>query len=423
MTIPNPRQFARSLFDRAIEAAEPAQAVRKSLLASPLPAMPGGRLILIALGKAACSMMEEALKHVPQSVIPKAIAVTNYENARTLEGCQVIAAGHPVPDKNGQMAARRITEALIDAGPGDFVLALISGGGSALLPSPIADITLNDKIETNEILLRNGYEINEINLIRQQLSTLKGGGLTRLASPAPVRSLIISDVIGDDLRAIASGPTVAPIGTAAQAAALLRSRGHFQTLPKDVQNHLIKDNRQPFDTPVQAQNQLICSNRYSLDAMCDAARAWAPLVVSDHLQGNVKDAADEIASFILGKKATAPQVLLWGGETTVNVTGSGRGGRNQELALRVALLLQNMPGNWAFLSGGTDGRDGPTEAAGGLVNANTIAQIEAAGGNIGQLLSNSDSNRALSLANDLLVTGATGTNVADVQVFVRDGLD
>ena len=423
MTIPNPRQLARSLFDRAIEAAEPAQAVRKSLLAAPLPAMPGGQLILIALGKAACSMMEEALKHVPQSVIPKAIVVTNYENARTLEGCEVIAAGHPVPDKNGQMAARRITEALKDTGPNDFVLALISGGGSALLPSPIAGITLNDKIETNEILLRNGYEINEINLIRQQLSTLKGGGLTRLATPAPVRSLIISDVIGDDLRAIASGPTTAPIGSAAQAAALLRSRGHFEMLPKDVQSHFLKDNSLPLDTPVPAQNQLICSNRYSLDAMCDAARAWAPLIVSDHLQGNVKDAADEIASFVLGQKAKAPQVLLWGGETTVNVTGSGRGGRNQELALRVARLLQNMPGNWAFLSGGTDGRDGPTEAAGGLVNADTIARIEAAGGNIGQLLSNSDSNRALSLADDLLVTGATGTNVADVQVFVRDGLD
>ncbi|MGB0608682.1 MAG: glycerate kinase type-2 family protein, partial [Paracoccaceae bacterium] len=334
MTIPNPRQLARSLFDRAIEAAEPAQAVRKSLLAAPLPAMPGGRLILIALGKAACSMMEEALKHVPQSVIPNAIAVTNYENARTLEGCEVIAAGHPVPDKNGQMAARRITEALKDAGPNDFVLALISGGGSALLPSPIAGITLNDKIETNEILLRNGYEINEINLIRQQLSTLKGGGLSRLATPAPVRSLIISDVIGDDLRAIASGPTTAPIGSAAQAAALLRSRGHFEMLPKDVQSHFLKDNSLPFDTPVPAQNQLICSNRYSLDAMCDAAKVWAPLVVSDHLQGNVKDAADEIASFVLGKQATAPQVLLWGGETTVNVTGSGRGGRNQELALR-----------------------------------------------------------------------------------------
>ena len=423
MTIPNPRQLARSLFDRAIEAAGPAQAVRKSLLATPLPAMLGGRLILIGLGKAACPMMEEALGHVPKSVIPHAIAVTNYENARTVKGCEVMAAGHPVPDKHGLMAAQRITEALIDTGPDDFVLALISGGGSALLPSPIAGITLNDKIKTNEILLKNGYDISETNLIRQQLSTLKGGGLTRLASPAPVRSLVISDVIGDDLRAIASGPTATPIGTAAQAAALLRSRGHLEMLPKNVQSHLLKDNGQPFDTPVQTQNQLICSNRYSLDAMCDAASAWAPLIVSDHLHGNVKNAADEIAAFVLSQKAKGPQVYLWGGETTVNVAGSGRGGRNQELVLRVARLLQNMSGNWTFLSGGTDGRDGPTEAAGGLVDADTIARIEAAGGDIKQLLSDNDSNRALSLANDLLIIGATGTNVADVQVFVSAGLD
>ena len=147
------------------------------------------------------------------------------------------------------------------------------------------------------------------------------------------------------------------------------------------------------------------------------------MIVSDHLHGNVKNAADEIAAFVLSQKAKGPQAYLWGGETTVNVAGSGRGGRNQELVLRVARLLQNMSGNWTFLSGGTDGRDGPTEAAGGLVDADTIARIEAAGGDIKQLLSDNDSNRALSLANDLLIIGATGTNVADVQVFVSAGLD
>ena len=253
MRIPNPRHFARSLFDRAIEAAEPAKAVRNSLLTAPLPAMPGGRLILIALGKAACAMMEEALRHVPESVIPQAIAVTNYENARTVNGCEVIAACHPVPDQNDLTASQRITNALMSAGS-DLVLMLISGGGSALLPSPIAGITLKDKIETNEILLRNGYDISGINLIRQQLSTLKGGRLTRLVSPAPVRSLIISDVIGDDLRAIASGPTVTPIGTMAEAAALLQSHSHFEMLPKSVQRHLLNENKLPSNKPVNAQN-------------------------------------------------------------------------------------------------------------------------------------------------------------------------
>ncbi len=423
MIMTNPRLFARSLFDRAIEAAEPAQAVRRSLREAPLPSLPDGRLIVLAVGKAACAMMEEALKHVPKSVTPQAIAVTNYENARPIKGCEVIAAGHPVPDKNGLKAARQIADALVNTGPSDFVLTLISGGGSALLPSPTAGITLEDKIKTNELLLRNGYDIKEINLIRQQLSDLKGGGLTRLASPSAVRSLIISDVIGDDLRVIASGPTVTRIGTAAQAAELLRTRGHLKMLPKDVRTHLLDDNTQPSDVHAQVQNQLICSNRFSLDAMLDAADVWAPIVVADDLQGDVTNAAVEIAKFIQSQKASGPRVFLWGGETTVNVTGTGRGGRNQEMALRVALLLKNTPGNWVFLSGGTDGRDGPTDAAGGLIDAKTIERIETAGGDIEQLLTNCDSYHALSMANDLLVTGSTGTNVADVQVFVSDSLD
>lgn len=417
------RLFARSLFDHAIQAAEPASAVQRSLSAAPLPALPDGRLILIAVGKAACAMIKEAMDHAPQSATVQAIAVTNYENARPIEGCEVIAAGHPVPDENGLKASERITEILTKAGSSDFILTLISGGGSALLPSPIEGITLQDKIKTNELLLNNGYEIGEMNLIRQQLSRLKGGGMTCLASPAPVRSLIISDVIGDDLRVIASGPTVSPIGTAEQAAKLLRSRGHFDKLPKDVQQHLNNGTSKNSDTLQQVQNQLICSNLYSLNAMHAAADSWNPQLVSDNLQGNVKEASLEIANFIKGQKPNGPQVFLWGGETTVNVSGSGRGGRNQELALRVALNLKSMPGNWVFLSGGTDGRDGPTDAAGGLVDAKTPERILTAGGDITKLLDNSDSYHALSLANDLLITGATGTNVADVQIFVTSGLN
>ena len=331
------RLFARSLFDHAIQAAEPASAVQRSLSAAPLPALPDGRLILIAVGKAACAMIKEAMDHAPQSATVQAIAVTNYENARPIEGCEVIAAGHPVPDENGLKASERITEILTKAGSSDFILTLISGGGSALLPSPIEGITLQDKIKTNELLLSNGYEIGEMNLIRQQLSRLKGGGMTCLASPAPVRSLIISDVIGDDLRVIASGPTVSPIGTAEQAAKLLRSRGHFEKLPKNVQRHLNNGTSKNSDTLQQVQNQLICSNLYSLNAMHAAADNWNPQLVSDNLQGNVKEASLEIANFIKGQKHNGPQVFLWGGETTVNVSGSGRGGRNQELALRVAL--------------------------------------------------------------------------------------
>ena len=421
--MPNPRQTARSLFDRAVSAAEPAAAVRKAILNHPLPAIITGRLFIIAVGKAACAMIEEALKHAPNHVTTTAIAVTNYENARPVQDCKVLAAGHPIPDENGQKAARRVMSLLSNTGPADFVLALISGGGSAILPSPIDEITLKDKINTNAFLIKNGYDIGEINLIRQQLSILKGGGLARLANPASLRALIISDVVGDDLRVIASGPTAEQIGTASQAVSLLRSRGHFKSLPRAVRNYLNAPSCRPKRDPNEVQNQIISSNRQSLDAMLLAATNRKAKLVSDRLEGNVTKAAEKIATFIKNNPSEAEQVFIWGGETTVNVTGTGLGGRNQELALRVANHLQSLPDNWAFLSGGTDGRDGPTDAAGGLVDRGTIQRIETAGGDISQLLSNNDSHQALTLAEDLLITGATGTNVADVQVFVRQRLD
>ena len=421
--MPNPRQTARSLFDRAVSAAEPAAAVRKAILNDPLPTIITGRLFIIAVGKAACAMIEEALKHAPNHVTTTAIAVTNYENARPVQDCEVLATGHPIPDENGQKAALKVISLLSNTRPDDFVLALISGGGSAILPSPVDEITLKDKIKTNEFLIKNGYKIAEINLIRQQLSTLKGGGLARLANPAVLRALIISDVVGDDLRVIASGPTTEQIGTATQAVGLLRSRGHFSSLPRAVQNYLNAPFCRPKHDPIEVQNQIISSNRKSLNAMLLASTNRKAKLVSDRLEGNVTKAAEKIATFIKNNQNEDEQVFIWGGETTVNVTGTGLGGRNQELSLRVANHLQNLPDNWAFLSGGTDGRDGPTNAAGGLVDRGTIKRIETAGGDISQLLSNNDSHQALSLAEDLLITGATGTNVADVQVFVRQRLD
>ena len=364
-------------------------------------------------------MMQETLCHIPQGARYEALVVTNYENARDIDGCTVLASGHPVPDENGLNAGRHVATLLQGAGQGDFVLCLVSGGGSALLPAPAEGISLADKIAANEILLANGFDITEINLVRQQLSRLKGGGMMRLAAPAPIRSLIISDVIGDDVRVIASGPTAQPIGSRGDAARLLQNRGVWQQFPEAVRRRLSQNVPNDQHLPDIADTAVIASNRQSLQAIATAAEGWSPQIVSDRLQGDVADAAADIIAKIGSTPLGRRTLLIWGGETTVRLKGSGTGGRNQELALRVAQAAQAVPGSWVFLSGGTDGRDGPTEAAGGLVDAGTFGRIRAAGRDGAALLADNDSHAALKAAGDLLITGATGTNVADIQMFLR----
>lgn len=409
------RAEATRLYQVAVAAADPAGALRRAFLAHPAAMPPqGGSYILIALGKAAVPMAETALSLLTGAPI-RALVVTNYENARPVAGATVMASGHPVPDENGARAGEAVAGLLAAAGKDDRVIALISGGGSALLPAPAPGLTLADKVAVNRLLLANGFEITEINLIRQQLSRLKGGGMLRLAAPAPVTGYILSDVIGDDLRAIASGPTVAPLGTRADARRLLQAGGIWEDLPAPVRAHLAKQDAPPTAVPAAA-NHLIGSNRVSLLAAAETHGVSAT-IVSDRLVGDVEAAVEEVIAAATTAPAT-PACLIFGGETTVTLRGKGLGGRNQELALRVAMAMPELGRDWAFLSGGTDGRDGPTEAAGGLVDAGTAARIRKAGGDPEALLANNDSNHALSLAGDLLVTGATGTNVADVQILV-----
>jgi hydroxypyruvate reductase len=276
-------------------------------------------------------------------------------------------------------------------------------------------LTLEEKANVNKILLANGLEITEMNLVRQHLSRLKGGGFLCAAAPAPVTAYILSDVIGDDLRVIASGPTVAPIGTVQQARDLLQDMGLWQELPIAAQG-ILSATVAPDPPAVHAQNVLIGSNRKSLDAVVAAFGPQARLI-NDHLTGDVADAASFI---IAAAKSASPeaQCLVFGGETTVVLRGKGLGGRNQELALRVALAMPKLNRDWVFLSGGTDGRDGPTDAAGGLVDRHSAERMRAAGRDPAEFLDNNDSNAALALSHDLLITGATGTNVADVQILL-----
>lgn len=396
-----------ALFRAGVQAADPVAAVQAALQAEPVAAPAGGRLLVLAIGKAAPAMMRGALPLLPAP--DSALVVTHYENAKPVAGARVMAAGHPVPDENGLKAALAVQKMLARTKAQDRVLVLVSGGASALLPSPVAGLTLADKAAVNRLLLGAGLDITAMNAVRQHLSRLKGGGLRRMAAPAPIRALILSDVIGDDLRVIASGPTVAPIAPRAETCAMLRQNGLWDALPEAARDALLRP--EEGSALPEVQNQLIGSNRISLRAM-QAARPEA-CIVSDALVGDVADAARQITATA---QKGEPALALYGGETTVNLRGDGLGGRNQELCLRVALALEGQEG-WRFLSAGSDGRDGPTDAAGAVVDGGTIARIRAAGGVPEALLANNDSYRALQMAGDLLITGATGTNVADLQIL------
>jgi len=394
------RTTARMIFDAGVAAADPYAATLRNLAYVPDPAL------IVAVGKAAMRMAEAALERFPS--VP-CLVVTNYENAGDLVGAQVMAAGHPVPDENGAAAGQAVLGALQAAG--GPVLALISGGGSALLPAPVAGVSLADKAAVNTALLGAGLDIVQMNLVRQQLSQIKGGGMLRAAAPQTVTALILSDVVGDELSAIASGPTVPPLGTPAQARGILERAGIWDGLPASVKTHLTRDVAAA--ALPKATNILIGSNAQSVDAMLGAA---PPAVVLEPIEGDVGDAAKLICD------QAGPGVTLWGGETTVILRGSGRGGRNQELALRIAIEADKRGWtDWVCLQGGSDGRDGPTDAAGGLVDQGTLTRIAGADGDLTALLANNDSYAALGLAGDLLMTDATGTNVADLGILIRQG--
>ncbi|UWR57682.1 glycerate kinase type-2 family protein [Phaeobacter inhibens] len=416
------RSTARRFFAAAVARANPAAALAESLRQHPPPLpQPGERLILVALGKAAIPMIRQAMAMLPPP--DRAIAVTNPENVADLSDVEVLAGNHPVPHHMSLAAGAALRSALSNLNAKDRVVALISGGGSALAVAPAGGLTLADKTAVTDLLLGAGVDITQMNLIRQQLSELKGGGLLRAAQPAQVFSYILSDVIGDDLRAIASGPTVAPLGSRAMARDCLLSHNLWEGLPHAVQTHLTtpEDPQQsPANSSVTSAH-LIGSNRHSLGAVRDQARrnGWSAYIVNDALIGDVEVAATEILAATKSQETGRPTALIFGGETTVQLTGSGRGGRNQELALHIARLGRRaLKEHWTFLSAGTDGRDGPTDAAGGVVDSGTWQRISDNGGNPDALLRNNDSNAALKLAGDLLITGGTGTNVADVQIML-----
>ena len=403
------RATCASAFQAGLDAADPVAAVRRALESGTLPEPGrGGGLYLAAIGKAAIGMASAAMTVLSPA---RALVVTNRENAAQVPGAEVMVAAHPEPDAQGAEAARALEVMAGTLGAEDVLLVLVSGGASAMLPAPRAGLTLDDEIAVNRLLLASGADITQTNIVRQALSRLKGGGLTRAAAPARVVALILSDVVGDDPRVVASGPTAPAIADGAVARGLLRALDLWPHLPEAVRNTLLNAPDTAHMPTVQADNRVIGGNAASVAAMAAAtpgARAHgAPLM------GDVADATRVVLSYFDEFEG----VVLFGGETTVRLRGQGRGGRNQELALRVAMEASGTGRSFAFLSAGSDGRDGCTDAAGGLVDHGTVARLKAAGGDARALLSDNDSNRALRLSGDLWVTGATGTNVADLQVL------
>ncbi len=459
------RQKAESLFRAGVEAADPYKAVARVLQVQngqlqilnddgdPATARnePWKRVFVAAFGKAALAMAKAARDALPAELFGgPGIAVTNYENATddatdTLSGDSggftVIAAGHPLPDANGVKGAQAVAETVETAGEGDLVLVLISGGGSALIPYPAEGLTLEDKIATTDLMLASGADIGAMNTVRKHLSRLKGGGLARIAAPADLHALILSDVLGDDLSTIASGPTVPDATTFADAKSILEATAAWDKAPQAVRAHIEKgitgeteETPKPGDPLFAATaSTLVGSNGVSLAALSEAAhnQKCEVLVWNECLTGEAREEAEKwVAAALTAQNerdsgaSEAPQktklAMVAGGETTVTLEGSGRGGRNQEMALAFAIAAEKagLSGNWVFLSGGTDGRDGPTDAAGGVVDGGSCARMREAGIDPQAHLADNDSYAALKASGDLLMTGATGTNVADLQILL-----
>jgi hydroxypyruvate reductase len=430
MAVTDPSAALRRLLDAALAAADPAKVVPPHL-----PAPPKGRTLVVGAGKAAASMAKAVEENWPGLL--SGLVVTRYGHGLPCKRIEVVEASHPVPDQAGTRAAARILEMVRGLGPDDLVLCLISGGGSALLALPAPGLTLDDKRAVTKELLRSGANIAEMNCLRKHLSAIKGGRLAAAAAPARVVTLAISDVPGDDPAVIASGPTVPDPTTFADARAILAKYGIEP--PAAVAAHLAaatEESPKPGDPAfARAEYVMIATPQAALEAAAAAARALGatPVILGDAIEGEARDAAlmhgaiaRQVAAgrFIVGERAVRPPVaLLSGGETTVTVRGKGRGGRNAEFALALAVALGGAPGIHA-LACDTDGVDGTEDNAGARIGPDTMSRAAKAGVNLKERLADNDGYGAFAALGDLVITGPTLTNVNDFRaILVLEGIN
>jgi hydroxypyruvate reductase len=419
------RKQALSIFQAGLAAADPAGAVTRYLERARYDRY--RRIYVVGAGKAGASMALAAEKVLGKRIALGLINV-KYEHVAKLKRIELNECGHPVPDAQGVAGAERIAAIAQAAGADDLVLCLISGGASALAPLPAAPITLEEKQATTKLLLACGATIHEINAIRKHISKLKGGQLARLAAPAAVEALLLSDVIGDNLDVIGSGPAAPDASTFEQAGAILDKFGIRKKVPAAVRERIeqgargeIEETPKPGDPLfARVKNTVIGSNRLALEASAKRAKelGFRTLVLSSQVEGETREVAGmhaaiakEIVQF--GRPVKAPACIITGGETTVTLKGEGKGGRNQEFVLAAALGIAGLPGT-VVLSAGTDGTDGPTDAAGAIADGDTVARGPMA---VRHLAAN-DSYPYFDALGDLIRTGPTNTNVMDVRLVL-----
>ncbi|MBB2698891.1 UNVERIFIED_ORG: hydroxypyruvate reductase [Rhizobium esperanzae] len=416
-----PRDFLKSLFDAAVRAADPLTGIKARL-----PEKPKGRTVVIGAGKGA-AQMAQALESVWDGPL-EGLVVTRYGYGCDTRHTEIIEAAHPVPDAAGLAAARRLMETVNQLTEDDLVIALVCGGGSALLPAPPKGLTLEDEIALNEMLLASGAPISAMNVVRKHLSTIKGGRLAA-ATKARVVSLIVSDIPGDNPAHVASGPTVPDSSTRHEALEIIRQYG--LQLPQAALDHLNSpkaDAPRP-DDPVFSRHEhhIIASAGVSLEAAAAQAKEQGieAAILSDAIEGESRDVAlvhAAIAREVLGRNRpfSKPVVILSGGETTVTLRGKGgKGGRNGEFALAMALAIDGQQ-DIHVLAADTDGIDGSEDNAGAFADGGTVKRLRTAGLDARRLLDGNDSYSGFAAVGDLFETGPTGTNVNDFRAILID---
>ncbi len=415
----DPKRFLVSIFDAAVAAADPEKTIRAHL-----PPRPKGRTIVVGAGKGA-AQMAAAFENAWAGPL-EGLVVTRYGYGAPTSRIEVVEAAHPVPDAAGLEAARRLLGLVTGLSKDDLVVALVCGGGSALLPAPALGLTLADEIAVNEALLSSGAPISAMNTIRKHVSTIKGGRLAAAAWPARVVSLVVSDIPGDDPALVASGPTVPSAGSRADALAAIEVYG--MKLPEKVMAHLASpaaDAPRPDDERF-ARNEvrLIASAAVSLEAAAAEARRQGieAVILSDSIEGEAREVGSvhaAIAREVAGRDRPfrKPVLILSGGETTVTLRAKGKGGRNSEFLLSFAIGIDGVEGIDA-LAADTDGIDGSEDNAGAFCNASTVARMRAAGVDAKAMLAANNAWTAFNAVGDLFVPGPTGTNVNDLRAIL-----
>lgn len=420
------RAFLAELFHKAVDAARPEETIR-----SFLPEKPSGRVIVIGAGKASSQMaraFEQAWSEKHDSAI-EGLVVTRYGYACDCEHVEIVEAAHPVPDEAGLAGSRRLLEKVSGLNEDDLVVALISGGGSALLPCPPEGISLEDEIAVNEALLASGAPISAMNTVRKAVSRIKGGRLAVAAHPARVVSLLVSDIPGDHPQYIASGPTVADAGSREDALAIVER--YEMELPDSVIKHMRSEAAAaplPDDPRLaRAEHHIIASAAKSLEVAAEHARSMGieAHILSDSIEGEAREAAltqAAVAREILHRDRPfkKPVLLLSGGETTVTLKGRGKGGRNTEFLLGFAIAIDGERGIHA-LCADTDGIDGSEDNAGAFADCDTVSKMRTAGIDPGIFLQNNDAWSAFQKAGTLFIPGPTGTNVNDFRAILISG--